>query len=197
VKGAFDVFFATFRAGQCLCWGLAAFLVAMLAASEASGAGPSTTRYRYALVEADMLYDIDKSQMILSVWSFPDPPVIVNGQYIADGGGYGFGNCSNAKYLCLDFEDFALSVPIVFRGKEAWEAAGWKFRIGTCLEGRVEHCSRYSVVFRKEESGNDGGLVFSSKNGVEMFYHSIEAGRGARRVFVKTSMEGVFAGSRL
>jgi hypothetical protein len=30
-----------------------------------------------------------------------------------------------------------------------------------------------------------------------MFYHSIEAGRGARRVFVKTSMEGVFAGSRL
>ena len=177
--------------------GALVIVFAIILASTGESAERNATPHRYSRVEGGVLYEVSKSEMMLHAWTLSDQSTTQSdGNYAGELHKFGFGNCSTPKFLCLDFVEFALSIPLIFREKESWELVGWKFRVVACLMREAGRCSKYSVTFRDDKKGLEGGLLFNSDSGVDMFYYSTRRGEDPRQIFVRTSEVGVFANQR-
>jgi hypothetical protein len=168
-------------------------LSAMLsAATEASEDGKA----RYVHTDGGFALIIDRAKRMSTSDPFPtEGQRTADGHIVTDSMSYGYGDCSTSMLVCADFEEFMLAVPRQ-GGLLDWKQDGWMFKRTACLDASGGACGHYVVTFRNTKAGHEGGFIYSTERGVEMYFVANFSRKDQRQIYVLGTQHGLLHGGR-
>ncbi len=161
-------------------------------AASAASSDASTRGTAYVDIRGELRFEFDREGKRFELYGIPsgaggdasEPIERIAGRYL---------DCSNTTTVCFDFVEFALAVPKDLQ-QIRWANGDWQFRRTACLTpGNRRTCERFSAVFENKRTNAEGGFVFSSTAGVELFFHSKSSAKPIDALYILQQGRGLLA----